>query len=96
MTPNSPRDAALSSPLEVISEDEAATQSVATDGSADNSDSRKFKMRPPKMSSFTADAPKAAEFQVPLAHSFRTQTNLGFSQCTMVQLKDKEIWFMVV
>ena len=64
MTPNSPRDATLSSPLEVISEDEAATQSVATDGSADNSDSRKFKMRPPKMSSFTADAPKAAEFQV--------------------------------
>ena len=42
----------------------AATQSVATDGSAENSDSRKFKMRPPKMSSFTADAPKAAEFQV--------------------------------
>ena len=64
MTPNSPRDATLSSPLEVISEDEAATQSVATDGSADNSDSRKFKMRPPKMSSFTTDAPKAAEFQV--------------------------------
>ena len=71
VTPNtmSPRDATLSSPLEVISEDEAATQSAAdcTDGSgADNTgtDARKFKMRPPKMSSFTADAPKAAEFQV--------------------------------
>jgi len=67
VTPNSPRDATLSSPLDVISEDEAATQSVATDGSAENSDSRKFKMRPPKMSSFTADAPKAAEFQ-PMYH----------------------------
>ena len=64
VTPNSPRDATLSSPLEVISEDETATQSAATDGSADNSDLRKFKMRPPKMSSFTTDAPKAAEFQV--------------------------------
>ena len=64
VTPNSPRDATLSSPLDFISEDEAATQSVATDGSAENSDSGKFKMRPPKMTSFTADSPKAAEFQV--------------------------------
>ena len=72
VTPNtmSPRDATLSSPLEVISEDEAATQAAdCTDGlsGADNTgtDAKKFKMRPPKMSSFTtADAPKAAEFQV--------------------------------
>ena len=64
VTPNSPRDATLSSPLGVNSEDEAATQSAASDGSADNSDLRKFKMRPPKMSSFTDDAFKAAEFQV--------------------------------
>lgn len=64
VTPNSPRDATLSSPLEVISEDELdATNSAATDRSAENSDSRRFKMRPPKISSFTADAPKAAEFQ---------------------------------
>jgi len=61
VTPNSPRDVALSSPLEVISEDDN-TQSSDTQ-SADNADSKKFKMRPPKMSSFSTDAPKAAEFQ---------------------------------
>jgi len=66
VTPNSsPRDGTLSSPLEVISEDDSsADPSASTDQSAaDNVDSKKFKMRPPKMSPFSADAPKAAEFQ---------------------------------